>query len=195
MIMKLICWQLKTRIIAVYQNEVLLWICYSLIFRKIYPMIQCIFIFEGIAKYHIIDILQVIIDGPEKRATLNDINTNIKYFNFGANKSKNRPSPIKPSILEDNPSLSMTASQTWSFVMLFPFIMDDIVDITHRDYDFFNLLRLIILITFSSKIKSSHLSVLENTIEEYYNYYIKHPTLSNVPKLHYLGHLIDSIKR
>lgn len=150
---------------------------------------------EGLAKYHLIDVLQFIIDGPDRRATLEDINTNIKFFNFGVNQSKNRPSGIKPSILEDNPSLSMTASQTGAIIMLFPFIFDDIVDINHSDYKFFNYLRLIMLITYSTKIESHHLELLQATIKKYYKRYIEHPTLSNVPKLHYLGHLVDSIKR
>lgn len=152
-------------------------------------------LFEGLCKYHLIDILQVIIDGPDKRATLDEINTNIKAFNFGRNKSKNRPSGIKQNILDDNPSLSMTAAQTWTMVMLFPFIFHDIVDITHRDFDFFNMLRLILLISFSNRIENHHLVILESTIKKYYKRYIDHPTLSNVPKLHYLGHLVDSIKR
>lgn len=150
---------------------------------------------EGICKYHLIDILQVILDGPEKRATLDELNTNIKIFNFGNNKSKNRPSGIKPNILDDQPSLSMTAAQTWNMIMLFPFIFHDIIDIEHRDYDFFNMLRLIMLIAFSNRIENHQLVLLDNIIKNYYKCYIDQPTLSNVPKLHYLGHLVDSIKR
>lgn len=153
-------------------------------------------IFEGLGKYHLIDILQSILDGPgEQRTTIQEINTRIKLFNFGRSKSRNRPSGIKDNILDDNPSLSMTASQTWNMVLLLPFIIDDIIDITHPDYNFFNMLRLIILISFSNTIRMSDIIILERTIENYYSAYIKHETMSNVPKLHYLLHLVADIKR
>ena len=70
-------------------------------------------IFEGLAKYHLIDILQVIIDGPgPKRTTIVEVNRRIKLFDFGFFKSRNKPNVIKDNILDDNPSLSMAAAQT-----------------------------------------------------------------------------------
>ena len=153
-------------------------------------------LFGGLAKYDLIDILQSIIDGVDStRVSLNEINTKIKLFDFGRGKSRNKPSKIKDNIIDDNPSLSMTTAQTWSMVLLLPFILDEAIDVTHFDYAFFNQLRLIIQICFSNVIKLHHLDLLDETIKKYYDNYLKQNTLSNVPKLHYLCHLVETIKR
>lgn len=152
-------------------------------------------ILEGLAKYHCIDLFQRLLDGLDgNRTSIDEINLRLKYFDYG-NKSRNKPLPIQDTILNDKTSLRWTAAMTWTFTMFSPFILEDIVDTEHEDFKFFNLLRKICLICFANEISNEALEKLDLYIKEYVERYLRANTLSNVPKLHYLTHLVEQIKR
>ena len=90
-------------------------------------------ILEGLAKYHTIDLFQNLLDGVDRsRTSISEINTRLRLFDYGKYKSRNRPLPIYQGILNDKGNLRWTASMAWSFIIFAPFILEDIIDISHE---------------------------------------------------------------
>ena len=153
-------------------------------------------ILEGLAKYHTIDLFQNLLDGVDRsRTSISEINTRLRLFDYGKYKSRNRPLPIYQGILNDKGNLRWTASMTWNFIIFAPFILEDIIDISHEYFNFFNLLRIICLISFSTNISMKALRILDVKIKDYIKLYCESQTLSSVPKIHYLSHLVEHIER
>lgn len=153
-------------------------------------------IFEGVGKYHVIDFLQVLLDGSERtRTSIKEINMRIGGFDYGPYKKRNKPLAIMGTILNDTASLRWTSSMTSTFIMFLPFILFDIVDIEHEYFGFFNLLRKIVQIISSRRITDGMIAMLKECVDKYCTIYTNSETLSNVPKIHYLKHLPDQIKR
>ena len=86
---------------------------------------------EGVCRRQVINLIDDWI--LTKRTNLAELNRCIKNFDYGYKHKKNKIPGLLDADLKKK-SLVVSASQMKSLVLLFPFIFDRIIDITHEEY-------------------------------------------------------------
>lgn len=161
------------------------------IFKQLPHDIMHVFL-EGICRRHLWFVLYDLID--TKRSTLVEINSRIKYFNFGPFYIQNKPKAIREGdIVGVKKTIIMKASEMYWIFLLFPFIFYDICDFESDIYRHLNILRKILLFAFSKKIPVNDIKYFKKMISAYIDAWKANETLGLPPKLHYLVHLPNQI--
>ncbi|KAL7297519.1 hypothetical protein TKK_0009880 [Trichogramma kaykai] len=121
-------------------------------------------VLEGQAQTDLKLVISKFIQDGKYNITLNDINNNIKNFNYGPINNKNRPSPIIMTSISDV-KIQERAVQTWCLLRIFPFIVSEKVSEDDPYLQHIININKINEIIFASKIPLSCLPYLQELID------------------------------
>ncbi|KAK3731628.1 hypothetical protein QZH41_015892 [Actinostola sp. cb2023] len=153
-------------------------------------------VLEGCLQYECKELLKYLIQ-EQKLFRLDDLNSNIKNFDYGYYNDSNKPSPIAEGTLNSNSNtLHQKASQMWCLARYLPLLIGAKVPPTDEKWVLFlKMLDItdMIFAPVTSANQSANLSLLiEEHHEEFKNLY---PNCSIIPKLHYIIHYPRTMTR
>ena len=128
--------------------------------------------------------------------TLKDLNFAIQNFNYTSSELKDRPQVIEKKSLDRKNVLPMTAIEITNFIILLPFMIGD--RIPETDLHWLNFLRLIkiTLLVISPVSSDDTIDSLYVLIHEHnMNFKIIYPDVDFTPKIHFMSHLPEQIKK
>lgn len=130
-----------------------------------------------------------------KVTTLEDINTRIFQFNYGALEIKNKPSPVSLGKLGN--LIGERAAQNWCLARFLPLILSDFIrsDKVKQHWKVVTCLLEIIDIVFSPRIEKNDLAVLEKLTKEYCSQKISLYGTDLIPKDHFIQHYATIIEK
>ncbi|KAK3931219.1 putative oxidoreductase YuxG [Frankliniella fusca] len=106
-----------------------------------------------------------------KYLTDEELNSRIKYFDYGFVEKKNKPSPnFTARYLNDIKSynLHQTGAQMWCLVRVFPFLLGDLVPADDKFFHLISLLNQIMTIVFAHAISEYELKSLDLLIHKHH---------------------------
>jgi len=153
-------------------------------------------LFEGVCPLELRLVLRHIIC-DQKHVSLDVLNSLVHNFSYGSSWSRMKPSKIeREQLTDDSKSFKQDSSQMWCLIMHLPILIGSLVPVS--DERWLNLLRLqqIVILCMSHRTSLLTVAQLEHVISVH-NYMFRklYPSVSYIPKLHFLVHLPTQISR
>ena len=150
---------------------------------------------EGVCRYDLGHLLYYFIV-EEEMFLVDDLNARLKTFDYAKNGFTNEPPLLTLEHIKSR-KLNWSASEMFTFIMMFPMLVEDLIDIdcTNEMWLFFITLKEIFVLCFSKKITLEMCDVLDSKIDLHHELYIKLFEDTLKPKHHNMRHYTFVIRK